>query len=72
MEKKCYRVDFEGIHDSEYIWCYTDEDAIKEGKELAEQGIDYADIGHCDLEHIQIVEVDDESEFYNDKRVIWY
>ena len=38
----------------------------------AKSGVDYADVGHCDLEIIQIVEVDDDSEFYNDKRVIWY
>ena len=80
MEKKLYRIDYNECEvndfwftpDSDYIWCLTDEDAIKESKELAEQGVDYADVGHCDLEIIQIVEVDDESEFYNDKRVIWY
>ena len=80
MEKKLYRIDYnESVvndiwftPDSDYIWCYTDEDAIKEGKELAEQGIDFVDVGHCDLEIIQIVEVDDTNEFYNDKRVIWY
>lgn len=72
MGKKLYRLDYDGLHDSDYIWCNTDEDAIKEGKEIASKGIYYADIGHCELELIQIVEVDDESEFYSEKRVIWY
>lgn len=80
MEKKLYRIDYNECEvndfwftpDSDYIWCFTDEDAIKESKELAEQGVDYADVGHCNLEIIQIVEVDSDSEFYNDKRVIWY
>ena len=80
MEKKLYRIDYNECEindffftpDSDYIWCDTDEDAIKESNEIAEQGIDYADVGHCKLEIIQIVEVDDNSEFYNDKRVIWY
>lgn len=80
MEKKLYRIDYnESVvnniwftPDSDYIWCFTDEDAIKEGKELAEQGIDFPDFGYCKLEVIQIVEVDDTNEFYNDKRVVWY
>ena len=80
MENKCYRIDYKECEindffftpDSDYIWCTDDETAIKEAFEQAKSGIDYADVGHCDLEIIQIVEVDDESEFYNDKRVIWY
>ena len=72
MGNKCYRIDYDGNHDSDYIWCADDESAIKESFELAKQGIDYSDIGHCDLNIVQIVEVDDESECYNDKRVIWY
>ena len=79
MEKKLYRIDYNEcelndfwfIPDSDYIWCYTDEEAIKDAIELAEQGIDYKE-GHCNLEIVQIVEVDDNSEFYNDKRIIWY
>ena len=80
MENKCYRIDYNECEineffftpDSDYIWCKDDETAIKDAFEQAKLGIDYADVGHCDLEIIQIVEVDDESEFYNDKRVIWY
>ena len=58
--------------DSDYIWCADDETAIKEGKKLAEKGIDFPDFGHCNLTLIQIVEVDDDSECFNDKRVVWY
>ena len=80
MENKCYRIDYNEceinniwfVPDSDYIWCADDETAIKEGKEVAEKGLDFPDFGHIDLEVVQIVEVDDESEFYNDKRVIWY
>ena len=80
MGKKLYRVDYnESVvndiwftPDSDFIWCESDEDAIREGKELAEKGIVFPDFGHCDLEIIQIVEVDDENECFPDKRVIWY
>lgn len=72
MGNKCYRIDYNEVPDSDYIWCKDDETAIKEAFEQAKLGIDYADVGHRDLDIVQIVEVDDESEFYNDKRVIWY
>ena len=69
---KCYRVDYYGNHDSDYIWCADDMAAIEEAMQMAKKGIDYADIGHCDLELCQVVEVDDNSEFFDDLRVIWY
>ena len=80
MENKCYRIDYSEIKeisdtfipDSDYIWCADDKTAIKEAFEYAKQGVDYADAGHFNLDIIQIVEVDDKSEFYNEKRIIWY
>jgi hypothetical protein len=80
MENKLYRIDYNEAlvndiwftPDSDYIWCADDETAIKEGKKLAEKGIDFPDFGHCNLTLIQIVEVDDDSECFNDKRVVWY
>lgn len=80
MENKLYRIDYNEAlvndiwftPDSDYIWCADDETAIKEGKKLAEKGIDFPDFGHCSLKLIQIVEVDDDSECFNDKRVVWY
>lgn len=70
--KKCYRIDYVGNHDSDYVWSYTDEDAIELGKELAKIGVDYIDIGHCELELAMVVEVDDTEETFPDKRIIWY
>ena len=72
MSNKCYRVDYNGNHDCDYIWCADDDSAIKMAFEIAKQGVEYSDIGHCVLDVSQITEVDTESECYNDKRVIWY
>lgn len=69
--KKCYRVDYDGIHDSDYIWCADDKEAIATAMQMASEGIDYADSGHCDLELVQVVECDDKSEYFSEKRVIW-
>jgi hypothetical protein len=70
--KRCYRVDYDGIHDSDYIWCANDKLAIEMAMQMASEGIDYVDIGHSALELVQIVEVDDKSEYFSEKRVIWY
>ena len=70
--KKCYRIDYDGNHDSDYVWSYTDEDAIKLGKKLAKIGVDYIDIGHCELELAMVVEVDETKETFPDKRIVWY
>lgn len=48
--KRCYRVDYDGIHDSDYIWCADDKEAIEKAMQMANEGIDYTDIGHQDLE----------------------
>ena len=70
--KKCYRVDYDGNHDSDYIWCADDKEAIEKAMQMASEGIDYADSGHQDLELVWVVEVDDQSEYFSEKRVIWY
>lgn len=69
---KCYRVDYMGNNDCDYIWCADDSSAIEQAMQMAKMGIDYVDAGHCDLELLQVVEVDDDSEFYDDLRIIWY
>lgn len=69
--KRCYRVDYDGVHDSDYIWCADDKSAIAKAMQMASEGIDYADSGHQDLELVQVVEVDDTSEYFTEKRVIW-
>lgn len=68
---KCYRVDYTGNNDCDYIWRADDASAIEEAMNMAKMGIDYVDVGHQDLELLQVVEVDEESAFYPDKRVIW-
>lgn len=70
--KRCYRVDYDGNHESDYIWCTDDKSAIEKAMQMASEGIDYADVGHCELELVQVVEVDDKSEYFSEKRVIWY
>lgn len=70
--KKCYRVDYDGIHESDYIWCADDKEAIAKAMQMANEGIDYANSVHQDLDLVQVVEVDDESEFFSEKRVIWH
>jgi hypothetical protein len=64
-------VDYDGIHDSDYIWCADDKEAIVKAMQMASEGINYADCGHCDLELVQVVEVDDKNEYFSEKRVIW-
>jgi hypothetical protein len=64
-------VDYDGIHDSDYIWCTDDKSAITKAMQMANEGIDYADSGHCGLELVQVVEVDDNNEYFSEKRVIW-
>lgn len=58
MNKWLYRFDFEGQKECEYLWLWSDAEAIAYGKE------------HSDL--IQIVEVDANKECFPDKRVVWY
>lgn len=76
MEEKWYRADFDivGIDDcrDEYFVADNDEDAIRIAKEYEAIGVDFVDVGHKDLELIQVVEVDAETECFNELRVVWY
>jgi ornithine carbamoyltransferase len=36
--KRCYRVDYDGIHDSDYIWCTDDKSAITKAMQMANEG----------------------------------
>lgn len=60
------------LDDSEFFECDTDEEALKHAKWLAEQGTYFADAGHCGLELTYVVEVDDDTETFEEKRVIYY
>ena len=79
MENKCYRADYDVIKDGknvdqrdEYFWCETDEEAVNIAKEDGSRGINYADIGHCELSLVQVVEVDDSQECFPEIRTIWW
>lgn len=69
--KKCYRVDFVGNIECDYIWSDNDEEAIEKAMKMANDGIDYSDGSHCELQVLQVVEVDDNNEFFTEKRVIF-
>ena len=58
------------IHpDYDYFEANSDEDAIRIAKELAENGIDYEDVGHIDLELLSVTEIDIETG--DDLRTVW-
>lgn len=56
MGRRLYRLDFEGSRECEYIWLWTDEEAIAYGDNS--EGV------------IQIVEVDTTKECFPDKRLV--
>lgn len=57
--------------DSDFFIAENDEDAIKQAKELASKGVDYADCGHFDLELIAVTRVDPNLE-WEDVETIWF
>lgn len=76
MEERWYRADFYivGIDDykDEYFVADNDEDAVRIAKEYQALGVDFADVGHKELELLQVFEVDAETECFNEKRLVWY
>lgn len=75
--KSCENEDFLDIvgkpmDDSEFFECDTDKDALEHAKWLAEQGTYFADAGHCGFELTYLVEVDEDTETFEEKRVIYY
>ena len=74
--KRWYRADYDvvgidDIHD-EYFVADSDEQAIEIAKERASYGIGYADAGYKELELVQVVLVDENTECFNEIRVVWY
>lgn len=49
----------------------ADEKAIKLAKEWAAQGHDFADVGHVDMDLVQVTEVDGNEECFPEVRTIW-
>lgn len=79
MEERWYRADFSAQHngkelqpDSEYYVADNNEQAISIGKEIAEMGKDYADLGHVKMELTYVALVDADTEFFNELDVIYY
>lgn len=80
MNEKWYRADFEAAvgeqHDdvaidSEFFQSVSDESAIAHARELARMGVDFADVGHVETELVQVCEVDDTAETWNELRVVY-
>lgn len=73
---KNYRADYECIidgerynPDSDYFSAENDEEAIEIAKSIAADGIDYADVGHIDIELTYVAELDED---YEELRTIYY
>ena len=50
----------------------ADEKAIKLAKEWAAQGDDFADVGHVDMDLVEVTEVDGEKECFPEIRSVWW
>ena len=57
--------------DCDYFAADNDNAAINYAMELAEQGTEYADIGHIDLELLSVCKVDPNNE-WEETETIWY
>ncbi|MBP5457232.1 MAG: hypothetical protein J6Y37_12100 [Paludibacteraceae bacterium] len=57
--------------DGDYYMADSDEKAIEYAKYLAGQGVDYSDIGHVELDLLQVVRVDPEQE-WDEVETVWY
>ena len=82
-----YRADFDYVPENygggtqEYL-CLTldstttmeelDQEAIDWAKNLAEQGANFSDVGHVDMELVQLCEVDGTKECFPEIRTVWY
>jgi len=74
--EKIYRADYDrkGTNvqeDSWYFWAEDDKQALNLAKAHGLLGIDYGDIGHVELELVQLYEVED-NEFCSEKRLVWF
>ena len=50
----------------------ADEEAIRRAKEWAAQGEDFADVGHVDMDLVEVTEVDGDKECFPEVRTIWW
>lgn len=74
--ERWYRADYNvvGIDDmhEDYFAADSDEQAIEIAKEIASDGIWYVDAGHKELELVQVVLVDENTECFNEIKTIYY
>lgn len=78
--QKWYRADFEAVNtqykdvyiDSDYFMASSNKDAINIAMDIANQGVDFADIGHVDTQVAQIAVVDDNTETWDEIEIIYY
>lgn len=66
-----YAVDEDVDPDCDYFIAENDDAAVAYAKELANEGVDYVDIGHVELELSQVCRVDPERE-WDEVETIWY
>lgn len=50
----------------------ADEEAVRRAKQWASEGEDFSDVGHVDMDLVQVVEVDADKECFPEKREVWY
>lgn len=79
MATKWYRADFSpkdgniGVDiDSDYFISDSDDRAIEVAKDTAARGVDFADIGHVDIELTQVFIVDDTQETFPEVEQIYW
>lgn len=60
------------MDDGEFFECDSYDGALEHAKWLAEQGTYFADAGHCGLELTYLAEVDEDTETFEEKKVIYY
>lgn len=73
-----YRADFECKSDksiqieSDYYRADNDDEALRWAKDDEGRGVDFADIGHVEIELVQLYEVDGNKETFPEIRCVWY
>lgn len=73
-----YRADFECknnkdiIIDSDYYTAENDDEALRWAKDDEGRGVDFADIGHVDIELVELYEVNENEETFPEIRLVWY
>lgn len=73
-----YRADFECktdksiVIDSDYYTAENDDEALRWAKDDEGRGVDFADIGHVDIELVELYEVNENKETFPEIRLVWY